>query len=339
MNSFQIWDSAAFQGKLIGKNFGRVSGTLQEPLLAKGCPSHFADTCTILHEIQLTQQKKKQQKPAWFVGFKSQWWQQVTSHDLVYETQMSNASRSGTWNAWQSTPFSFCPIWTFSLGPYLTCAVNPTSLNNQTQKNQQKKAPLQVWHHVHATGFLTIADMRCGVMLAETTKLDKRGQPLKDPVFGSGKLDWSGPWVFSWWGVIFNSLPGLRDVARLIDYVGYVGSVDVFIYCLYWIGYIEFYWLYCLFYWFNWCCLVAWFVSMDFSARLAVHLLAGGFCHHEWLCRQGGRILVQAYLILGVFGKGMKWMKSLQGCAPVTIVFANGVTWSLKMDNWCFLPL
>ena len=39
------------------------------------------------------------------------------------------------------------------------------------------------------------------------------------------------------------------------------------------------------------------------------------------------------------FCKGMKWMKSLQGGGPVTIVFANGVTWSLKMGNWCFLPL
>lgn len=160
----------------------------------------------------------KTAKPALFVGFKSQWWQQVTSHDLVYETQMSNASRSGTWNAWQSTPFSFCPIWTFSLGPYLTCAVIRHPWTNKRRSSE--KTAFAGLASCSRNWFLTIADMRCGSIVTETSSWTN-GRTLKDPVFGSGKLDWSGIWVFSWWGFIFQVTPGLRDVARLIDYVGY----------------------------------------------------------------------------------------------------------------------
>ena len=121
------------------------------------------------------------------------------------------------------------------------------------------------------------------------------GTTLKDPVFGSGKLDWSGI-GFSWW-FYFQVTPGLRDVARLIDYVGYVGSLM----CLF-IDYIEF---------------VAWLHV--FSRWIFQHFYAfvGRWVLPPWVAVSTRWAYIgPAYLCLGVFVRGWNGWNPYRVGAP-----------------------
>ena len=72
-------------------------------------------------------------------------------------TQMSNVSRSGTLSTPNSRPLFglLSPmLWTLFVGYWSTFSQKFRHPKEQTNaENPAKNPPLQVWHHVHATGF------------------------------------------------------------------------------------------------------------------------------------------------------------------------------------------
>ena len=111
---------------------------------------------------------------------------------------MSNVSRSRTLSTPNSRPLfgllSFVDPFRWVL---IDMCRNSDILEQTNAEKPAKKSAFAGLASCSRNWFLTIADMRCGVMLAETSSWTN-GRTLKDPVFGSGKLDWSGI-DFSWW--------------------------------------------------------------------------------------------------------------------------------------------